>query len=111
MEEWYKTLNSEGEICLSKDDAGRLREYIDELKSESEYAKAYREELAEAVKKALRAKGVELGYEIESAILGKLSVSESRALLRALGKQDKRVRTQLFSPAEENRPGNTEFRI
>ena len=111
MEEWYKSLEGKGEVRLSGDEAGKLRNYITELKRDSNYAKAYREELFEKVKKALRDKGVELEYEAEYGILSKLSASEARALLKALTKNEKRVKTQLFSGTEENRPGNTEFRI
>ncbi len=111
MEEWYKSLNSEGEVRLSKAEAEKLREYIDELKSDGEYAKAYREELCKAVKDAMRRKGVELDYAAENSILSKLSVTEAQAMLKALTRSEQQVKTQLFNSTDENKPVNTEFRI
>ena len=111
MDEWKKALGTEGEVTLSKGESDRLREYIAELQQEHEYAKAYREELVGRLKKALRDKGVELDYATENCIIGKLSVGETQALLKALSKKERRVRAQLYSADSEKPVGNTEFRI
>ncbi len=111
MKELCKALDSEGEVTLTKNDVKTLREYIESLESEQEYAKAYREELGERVKSALREKGVELDFAVENCIIKKLSISEAQALLKALAKKPQKAAPQLCRNRADGNVGNTEFRI
>ena len=111
MKELHKALESEGEITLSKGDADKLREYIGALESDQAYAKAYREELSERLRAALRSRGVELDYAVESCVISKLSINETQALLKALGKKPQKAAPQLVMNRADDTVGNTEFRI
>lgn len=111
MKDICKSLTGENEVTLSKGEVSQLREYIEGLESENEYAKAYREELGEQVKTALRNKGVVLDYAVENCIIAKLSIREAQALLKALKNKERKAVSQLsVNPADEM-IGNTEFRI
>lgn len=111
MDEICKSLTGDNEVTLTKGEAAGLRAYIERLESDSAYAKAYREELTEKLKTALREKGVALDFTVENCILAKLSVDEAKALLKALCRKERKVNVQL-SGSDANEPvGNTEFRI
>lgn len=111
MEDICKALKCESEVTLSKVEAEKLTEYIARLEKESEYAKAYKEELDNKLRAALKSRDVELDYAIESCVLRKLSISETKALIKALLKKERRVVSQLCSPDSEKTIGNTEFTI
>lgn len=111
MEDICKALECESEITLSKGEADKLRNYISQLEHEGEYAKAYKDELSERLKAALSAKGVELDYAVESCILRKLSISETQALIKALGRKERKAVPQLCTGTAADIGGNTEFRI
>ena len=111
MEDICKALESESEVTLSKGEVDNLREYIAQLRAESEYAKAYKTELDEKLRKALISNGIELDYSIESCVLRKLSISETQALIKALSKKERRVVSQLCENSADEIVGNTEFRI
>ena len=111
MNEICKSLTGEQDVTLTKSEASRLREYIERLESESEYAKAYRAELTERLKTALREKGVELGFAVEKCILEKLSVHEAQSLLKALSRKERKAVVQLGRARDDDTIGNTEFRI
>lgn len=111
MNEIVKSLESESEITLNKSEADKLREYIAGLEKDSEYAKAYREELTDRLRTALRNKGVALDYAVESCILRKLSVTEAQAILKALSKKERKAVSQLGMKTADDIVGNTEFRI
>ena len=111
MNEIRKSLTGENEVTLSQDEAARLREYIEGLESDNTYAKAYREELTQRLKTALREKGVALDYVVENCILSKLSVDEAQALLKALSRREKKIISQLGADGSDDLIGNTEFRI
>ena len=111
MNEIRKSLTGENEVTLSQGEAARLREYIKGLESDNTYAKAYREELTQRLKTALREKGVALDYVVENCILSKLSVDEAQALLKALGRREKKAISQLGTEGSDGLIGNTEFRI
>ncbi len=111
MNEIRKSLTGENEVTLSQGEAARLREYIEGLESDNTYAKAYREELTQRLKTALREKGVALDYVVENCILSKLSVDEAQALLKVLGRREKKAISQLGTESSDGLIGNTEFRI
>lgn len=111
MKDICKSLTGENEVTLSKGEVSQLREYIAGLESENEYAKAYREELGEQVKTALRNKGVALDYVMENCIIAKLSIREAQALLKALKNKERKVVSQLSANPADEMIGNTEFRI
>ena len=111
MDEICKSLSGENEVTLTKGEVTRLREYIEHLESDSVYAKAYREELTQRLKTALREKGVALDFAVEKCILAKLSLSEAQALLKALAKKDQKAVSQLGAASADQPIGNTEFRI
>ena len=111
MNEIYKALSGEEEITLSKGEALRLKEYIESLESDSEYAKAYRETLCEELKTALRKHGVKLDFAVESCIIKKLSIAEAQALLKALSSKERKPVSQLGMKSADDPVGNTEFRI
>lgn len=111
MNEICKSLECENDVTLTKDEADRLRAYIAGLENDSAYAKAYRQELTETLRTAVREKGIRLDYEIESGILMKLSVSEAQAVIKALAKQNREAVPQLCVNTSDSHVGNTEFRI
>ena len=111
MEDICKTLESGSEVTLTKGEAERLTEYIAQLKQESEYAQAYKEELENKLRAALKSRGVELDYAIESCVLRKLSISEAKALIKALLKNERRAVSQLCAGEADRTVGNTEFTI
>lgn len=111
MNEICKTLTGESEVTLSKSEAASLKEYIERLESDSEYAKAYREELVQNLKTALRNKGVQLDFTVENCILSKLSIDEAKSLLKALCRKEQKVKVQLSGKESDEPVGNTEFRI
>lgn len=111
MNEICKALDCEREVTLSKPEADKLKAYIAGLEQDSECAAAYREELTDKLRKALRKKGVELDYTVEECILKKLSVNEAKALYQALEKKERKLMPQLGGGCVEDVPGNTEFRI
>ena len=111
MNDICKALTGENEVTLSKSEAAGLREYIERLESDSVYAKAYKEELTQKLKTALREKGVTLDFAVENCILKKLSVDEARSLLKALSRKERKVNVQLSGSEPDEPVGNTEFRI
>lgn len=111
MNEICKSLSGENEVTLSKSEAAELREYIERLESDSAYAKAYREELTQQLKTALREKGVALDFAVENGILEKLSIDEAKSLLKALSRKERKVNVQLSGADSDEPVGNTEFRI
>ncbi|MBQ3285340.1 MAG: hypothetical protein IJH40_06830 [Ruminococcus sp.] len=111
MNDICKSLAGDHEVTLTKDEATSLKAYIERLESEGEYAKAYREELTDRLRTALREKGVELDYVVENCILKKLSVHEAQALIKALSRKERKVITQLGENKADEAIGNTEFRI
>lgn len=111
MEDICKSLECESEVTLTKGEAEKLTEYIAQLRQESEYAKAYKEELDNKLRAALKSRGVELDYAIESCVLRKLSVTETQALIKALLKKERRAISQLCSADADKLVGNTEFTI
>lgn len=111
MNEWMKSLECEKELTLSKSEAEQLRAYITKLEQDQTYAKAYKDQLTQAVRSALRQKGVELDYTVESGILDKLSISEAQELLKALAKHQRKAQPQLSGISADKPIGNTEFRI
>ena len=111
MEDICKALECESEVTLTKGEAEKLTEYIAQLRQESEYAKAYKEELENKLRAALKSRGVELDYAIESCVLRKLSVTETQALIKALLKKERRAISQLCSADADKLVGNTEFTI
>ena len=111
MNEICKALTGENEVTLTKGEAASLKEYIERLESDSAYAKAYREELVQKLKTALREKGVQLDYAVENCILAKLSIDEAKSLLKALSRKDQKVKVQLSGKESDEPVGNTEFRI
>lgn len=111
MNDLWKALSGENEVTLSKSDVAELREYVERLKSENEYAKAYHEELIKRLKDALKEKGVQLDYAVETGILSKLSVNEAQSLLKALSRKEQKVKVQLSGYDTGDNVGNTEFRI
>lgn len=111
MNDICKSLSADHDVALTKSEAAQLKAYIERLESEQEYAKAYREELTEKLRTALREKGVELGFVVEKCILEKLSVNEAQSLLKALCRKERKVVTQLGEKKADDSIGNTEFRI
>jgi len=111
MNEIFKTLESGREVSLTEGEAKQLKEYIDRLEEYSEYAKAYREEINEKLRAALKEKGVALDFTVENCILRKLSVDEAKALLKALTAEKRRAVPQLCGNRADECIGNTEFRI
>ena len=111
MNEICKALSGEDEVTLSKGEAVKLKEYIESLESDSEYAKAYRETLSAQLKTALRKHGVELDFAVENCIIKKLSIAEAQALLKALGSKERKPVSQLGIKPADDLVGNTEFRI
>ena len=111
MNEICKSLTGESEVTLSKGEAVSLGEYIRQLESDSAYAKAYREELSQRLKTALREKGVELDFVVENCIIDKLSISEVKALLKAFEMKERKAVPQLGADSTGVPAGNTEFRI
>ena len=111
MNEICKALESEREVTLSKGEADQLREYIAGLEQDRVCAQAYREELTDKLRKALRAKGVALDYVVEECILKKLSIAEAQALHQALSKKQQKAEPQLCAHGSGDTVGNTEFRI
>ena len=110
MNEICKSLTGENEVTLTKGEAGQLKAYIERLENDHDYAKAYREELTQRLKTALREKGVALDFAVENGILTKLSLSEAQALLKALCRREQKKVSQLGATDDEM-TGNTEFRI
>jgi hypothetical protein len=111
MNDICKSLSADHDVALTKSEAAQLKAYIERLESEQEYAKAYREELTEKLRTALREKGVELDFVVEKCILEKLSVNEAQLLLKALCRKERKVVTQLGEKKADDSIGNTEFRI
>ena len=111
MNEIRKSLTGDHDVTLTKSEAARLKAYIERLESEEAYAKAYRDELVQRLKTALRENGVALDFAVENCILEKLSVEESKALLKALSRREKKVISQLGADGSDGLIGNTEFRI
>ena len=111
MDDICKALECETGVTLSKGEADQLRAYIQDLEKEQEYAEAYREELTERLRTALRNKGVELDFAVESTVLRKLSIAETQAFIKALAKKERKVVTQLCAQKADDEIGNTEFRI
>ena len=111
MNEIFKTLESGREVSLTEDEAKQLKEYIDRLEEYSEYAKAYREEINEKLRAALKDKGIALDFTVENCILRKLSVDEAKALLKALCAKERKAVPQLCVTRADDNAGNTEFRI
>ena len=111
MNDICKSLSADYDVALTKSEAAQLKAYIERLESEQEYAKAYREELTEKLRTALREKGVELDFVVEKCILEKLSVNEAQSLLKALCRKERKVVTQLGEKKADDSIGNTEFRI
>ena len=111
MNDICKSLSADHDVALTKSEATQLKAYIERLESEQEYAKAYREELTEKLRTALREKGVELDFVVEKCILEKLSVNEAQSLLKALCRKERKVVTQLGEKKADDSIGNTEFRI
>ena len=111
MNDICKSLTGDRDVTLTKDEAMSLKAYIERLESEGEYAKAYREELTDRLRTALREKGVELDYVVENCILNKLSVHETQSLLKALSRRERKVITQLGEAKADDIVGNTEFTI
>jgi len=111
MKEIFKTLESGREVSLTEGEAKQLKEYIGRLEQESEYAKAYREELNEKLRAALKEKGIALDFTVENCILRKLSVDEAKALLKALSAKQRKAVPQLCGNRADENVGNTEFRI
>ena len=111
MNEIFKTLESGQEVSLTEDEAKQLKEYIDRLEEYSEYAKAYREEINEKLRAALKEKGIALDFTVENCILRKLSVDEAKAVLKALNAEKRRAVPQLCGSRADESVGNTEFRI
>ena len=111
MNEICKALSGKNDVTLSQGEAERLKDYIESLESDNVYAKAYREELSERLKTALRKQGVKLDFAVENCIIKKLSIAEAQALLKALSSKERKPVSQLgIKPADDN-VGNTEFRI
>lgn len=111
MNEICKALSGKNDVTLSQGEAERLKDYIESLESDNVYAKAYREELSERLKTALRKQGVKLDFAVENCIIKKLSIAEAQALLKALCAKERKPVSQLgIKPADDN-VGNTEFRI
>ena len=105
------SLSGKNDVTLSQGEAERLKDYIESLESDNVYAKAYREELSERLKTALRKQGVKLDFAVENCIIKKLSIAEAQALLKALCAKERKPVSQLgIKPADDN-VGNTEFRI
>ncbi|MBQ3264316.1 MAG: hypothetical protein IJH07_00930 [Ruminococcus sp.] len=111
MNEICKSLCGDNEVTLSKNEAARLKEYIERLESDSDCAKAYRKELSEQLRTALREKGVALDFAVENCIIKKLSIAEAQALLKALRRREQKVVSQLGGTKADASVGNTEFRI
>lgn len=111
MKDICTSLTGDHDVTLTKSEAARLKGYIERLQSESEYAKAYREELTGQLRTALREKGVELDFVVENCILEKLSVNEAQSLLKALSRKERKVIAQLGESKADDMIGNTEFRI
>ena len=111
MNKICKSLTGENDVTLSKSEAARLKDYINDLESDRECAQAYREELAQRLKSALREKGVALDYTVENCIIEKLSINEAKALLKALNRKERKAVPQLGGAAAQEPIGNTEFRI
>ena len=111
MNEIFKTLESGREVSLTEGEAKQLKEYIDRLEEYSEYAKAYREEINEKLRAALKEKGIALDFTVENCILRKLSVDEAKAVLKALTAEKRRAVPQLCGDRADECIGNTEFRI
>lgn len=111
MNEICKSLSGENGVTLSKGEAAELRVYIESLEGEKEYAAAYREQLGEQLRTALREKGVALDFAVENCIIKKLSVTEAQALLKALKAKERRAVSQLGTKSADEMIGNTEFRI
>lgn len=111
MNDICKSLSADYDVALTKSEAAQLKAYIERLESEQEYAKAYREELTEKLRTALREKGVELDFVVEKCILEKLSVNEAQSLLKALCRKERKIVTQLGEKKADDSIGNTEFRI
>lgn len=111
MNEICKSLTGENEVTLSKGEAAKLKAYIESLESDSAYAEAYRAELTGRLKTALREKGVALDFATENCIIGKLSVDEAQALLKALSRSERKAVSQLGSIKADEMIGNTEFTI
>jgi len=88
-----------------------VMDYPTEYDAFRAYAKAYREELVQKLKTALREKGVQLDYAVENCILAKLSIDEAKSLLKALSRKDQKVKVQLSGKESDEPVGNTEFRI
>lgn len=111
MKDICKSLSGENEVTLSKGEAAQLKEYIERLENDNEYAKAYREELSQQLKTALREQGVTLDFAVENCIIKKLSVNEAQALLKALRRRERKAVSQLGAKPADDNVGNTEFRI
>ena len=111
MDEICKSLSGDNEVTLTQSEAARLKAYIESLERDSEYAKAYREELTQKLKAALREKGVALDFAVENCIIKKLSIAEAQALLKALGRREQKAVSQLAGTKADDPIGNTEFRI
>ena len=111
MNDICKSLSADYDVALTKSEAAQLKAYIERLESEQEYAKAYREELTEKLRTALREKGVELDFVVEKCILEKLSVNEAQSLLKALCRKERKIVTQLGDKKADDSVGNTEFKI
>lgn len=111
MNEICKALTGENEVTLTQSEVGKLKEYIESLENDNAYAKAYREELTQRLKTALREKGVELDFAAENCILAKLSLSEAQALLKALCRKEQKKISQLGVSGCDEKIANTEFRI
>ena len=111
MKEIRNSLTGNEDVTLTKSEAARLRDYIERLEGDSDCAKAYREELTQRLKTALRENGVALDYAIEKCILDKLSIHEAQALLKALSRKERKVVSQLGGSHADDPIGNTEFRI
>ena len=111
MNEICKALEQGGEVTLSKSESEKLREYIGGLEQEHSYAEAYREELCDRLRAALREKGVALDYAVEHCIIKKLSIAETQAIIKALSAKERRAVPQLCSANAGDTVGNTEFKI
>ena len=111
MKEICQSLTSDHDVTLTKSEAAQLKAYVERLENESACAKAYRDELAGRLKTALRENGVALDFTVENCILEKLSVDESKELLKALSRKECKAVSQLSGGHAEEAVGNTEFRI
>ena len=105
-------LESEKEIFLSRSDMRSLRDYVGELEKKAQYADAYRAELCDKLRRLAAERQIELDYQVSEGIIGKLSVDELHALMKALCQPISRpAAPQLCAGSVGNLSGNTEFRI